>query len=183
VMTCREALTGSAQKVKRPRQARPTTSGDHHAEVPPPQALPRRPGAAPSRAPDRPVGSAATKFSPCRTMAASTRGTRARDALQEALLERCGCGPSTRRATRGASMADDGRDPAARRRPPRRGRPSPPRRADVLRAAAGLHRGGRRSWSCGSDPAGTPSSPSGDRCPPGAAAAGRCSGPEWVTET
>src|SRR6266540_7422688 len=34
-----------------PRQARPTTPGDHHAEVPAPQALPRRPGAAPSRAP------------------------------------------------------------------------------------------------------------------------------------
>src|SRR3954468_18032616 len=32
-----------------PRQARPTTPGDHHAEVPAPQALPRRPGAAPSR--------------------------------------------------------------------------------------------------------------------------------------
>src|SRR3954451_7731548 len=40
-----------------PRQARPTTPGDHHAEVPAPQALPRRPGAAPSRAPDGPVGS------------------------------------------------------------------------------------------------------------------------------
>src|SRR3954452_18725596 len=39
-----------------PRQARPTTPGDHHAEVPAPQALPRRPRAAPSRAPDRPVG-------------------------------------------------------------------------------------------------------------------------------
>src|SRR5947199_9873786 len=39
-----------------PRQARPTTPGDHHAEVPAPQALPRRPGAAPSRAPDGPVG-------------------------------------------------------------------------------------------------------------------------------
>ena len=39
-----------------PRQTRPTTPGDHHAEVPAPQALPRRPGAAPSRAPDGPVG-------------------------------------------------------------------------------------------------------------------------------
>src|SRR5205814_951794 len=39
-----------------PRRARPTTPGDHHAEVPAPQALPRRPGAAPSRAPDGPVG-------------------------------------------------------------------------------------------------------------------------------
>src|SRR5215211_682187 len=39
-----------------PRQTRLTTPGDHHAEVPAPQALPRRPGAAPSRAADRPVG-------------------------------------------------------------------------------------------------------------------------------
>src|SRR6266496_6707893 len=39
-----------------PPQTRPTTPGDHHAEVPAPQALPRRPGAAPSRAPDGPVG-------------------------------------------------------------------------------------------------------------------------------
>src|SRR3984957_15174840 len=39
-----------------PRQARPTTPGDHDAEVPAAQALPRRPGAAPSRAPDGPVG-------------------------------------------------------------------------------------------------------------------------------
>src|SRR5215207_7914758 len=34
-----------------PRQARPTTPGVHDAEVPASQALPRRPGAAPSRAP------------------------------------------------------------------------------------------------------------------------------------
>src|SRR3954469_23365984 len=39
-----------------PAQARPTTPGDHHAEVPAPQALPRRPGAPPCRASDRPVG-------------------------------------------------------------------------------------------------------------------------------
>src|ERR671914_2716072 len=39
-----------------PRQAGPRTPGDHDAEVPAAQALPRRPGAAPSRAPDRPVG-------------------------------------------------------------------------------------------------------------------------------
>src|SRR6266700_3763370 len=41
---------------KGPRQVRPATSGDHHAEVPAPQALPRRPGAAPSFPPDGPVG-------------------------------------------------------------------------------------------------------------------------------
>ena len=40
-----------------PRQARPTTPGDHHAEVPAPQALPRRPDAAPPLPPDGPVGS------------------------------------------------------------------------------------------------------------------------------
>src|SRR5918999_1825472 len=39
-----------------PRQTRPTTPGDHDAEVPAPQALPRRPGAAPSLSPDGPVG-------------------------------------------------------------------------------------------------------------------------------
>src|SRR3954452_7140278 len=39
-----------------PAQARPTTPGHHHAQVPAAQALPRRPGAAPSRAPDGPVG-------------------------------------------------------------------------------------------------------------------------------
>src|SRR5947208_6803879 len=39
-----------------PRKARPTTPGDDDAEVPPPQALPRRPGAAPSVPPDGPVG-------------------------------------------------------------------------------------------------------------------------------
>src|SRR5919107_406844 len=55
VISCREPRTGSAHQV-RPRQARPTTPGVHHAEVPAPQALPRRPGSAPSRAPDRPVG-------------------------------------------------------------------------------------------------------------------------------
>src|SRR3954470_774858 len=38
-----------------PRQARPTTPGDHDAEVPAPQALPRRTGAAPSLPPDGPV--------------------------------------------------------------------------------------------------------------------------------
>jgi hypothetical protein len=35
-----------------PRQARPTTPGDHDAEVPASQALPRRPGAAPSLSAD-----------------------------------------------------------------------------------------------------------------------------------
>src|SRR4051812_30675955 len=39
-----------------PRQTRPTTPGDHHAEVPAPQALPRRPGAAPFLPPDGSVG-------------------------------------------------------------------------------------------------------------------------------
>jgi len=41
---------------KGPRQTRPMTPGDPDAEVPAPQALPRRPAAAPSRAPDGPVG-------------------------------------------------------------------------------------------------------------------------------
>src|SRR5438270_519698 len=39
-----------------PRKARPTTPGDDDAEVPASQALPRRPGAAPSLPPDGPVG-------------------------------------------------------------------------------------------------------------------------------
>ena len=40
-------------------------------------------------------------------------------------------------AARPTRVAGDGRDPAARRRPPQRGRPSPPRGGDVRRAAAG----------------------------------------------
>jgi hypothetical protein len=43
--------TASAHQVKATTGAA-TTPGDHDAEVPAPQALPRRPGAAPSRAPD-----------------------------------------------------------------------------------------------------------------------------------
>src|SRR5204863_400055 len=47
-------------------------------------------------------------------------------------------------AARPARMADDGRDPAARRCPPQRGRARPPRGGGVRRAAAGTDRGGRR---------------------------------------
>src|SRR5215469_14172742 len=57
----------------------------------------------------------------------------AEDALQEALLEVLRVWPE-----------HPPRDPAARRRPPQRGRPSPPRGGDVRRAAARRHRGGRR---------------------------------------
>src|SRR5918995_5924006 len=55
-----DSMSRSADRLRSPgegpRQARPTTPGDPDAEVPAAQALPRRPGAAPSRAPDRPVG-------------------------------------------------------------------------------------------------------------------------------
>jgi hypothetical protein len=47
---------GEGPRHARPRHARPTTPGDPDAEVPAAQALPQRPGAAPSRAPDGPVG-------------------------------------------------------------------------------------------------------------------------------
>ena len=53
-----------------PRQARPTTPGDHHAEVPAPQALPRRPGAAPSGAPERACASCSRRW-PCSAPAAT----------------------------------------------------------------------------------------------------------------
>src|SRR3546814_12649534 len=41
-------------------------------------------------------------------------------------------------------VAGHGRGPTARRRPPQRDRPSPPRGGDVRRAAARRHGGGRR---------------------------------------
>jgi len=47
-------------------------------------------------------------------------------------------------AARPARVAGHGRDAAARRRPPQRGRPAAPRGADVRGAAAGRHGGGRR---------------------------------------
>ncbi len=56
VISCREAPTGSAHQVKGHDRRGPPSPGDHHAEVPAPQALPRRPGAAPSLPPDGPVG-------------------------------------------------------------------------------------------------------------------------------
>src|SRR6266540_4374624 len=211
-----------------PRQARPTTPGDHHAEVPAPQALPRRPGGAPSRAPDGPVGprgrGGAHGLPQARQRAArgerrvrrcagahagahlgalrrpgrrashhrrpAARDQRSRSGLVHdrrrvarargrarglrLLRARPGRGAAVRvdrrpgghvrgalgrltrrdrradatagrgRAARPARVAGDGRDPAARRRPPQRGRPSPPRGGDVRQAAAHRHRGGRR---------------------------------------
>src|SRR5918995_3659090 len=56
VISCREALIGSAHQVKGRDRRDPTTPGEHHAEVPAPQALPRRPGGAPSHPPDGRMG-------------------------------------------------------------------------------------------------------------------------------
>src|SRR5439155_15661680 len=48
-------MSRNAQRLRSPgegpRQARPATPGDDYAQVPAPQALPRRPGAAPSLSP------------------------------------------------------------------------------------------------------------------------------------
>src|SRR3954452_17720512 len=58
VTPCRDPPAGSAHRVKgRDRRGPQATPGDHHhAEVPAPQALPRRPGAPPSLPADGPVG-------------------------------------------------------------------------------------------------------------------------------
>ena len=69
----------------------------------------------------------------------------AEDALQEALLEALRVWPD-HPAARPARVAGDGRDAAAGRRPPQRGRPPAPRGGDERRASVGSadFRGGRR---------------------------------------
>src|SRR3954447_22142244 len=98
-----------------PRQARPTTPGDPDAEVPAAQALPRRPGAAPSRAPDRPVGPRG------RRGAHGLPASRQRAARGERRVRRCA---GTHAGAHLGALRRPGRRPGHHRRPaPRDQRP------------------------------------------------------------
>src|SRR4051794_20223298 len=108
-----------------PRETRPATPGDHDAEVPAPQALPRRPGAAPSLPADGPVGA---------------RGRGGAHGLPQ---ERQRVAPGERRVRRRAG-ARAGADVGALRRPGRRAGHHRRSAARDQRSRRGLVHGRRR---------------------------------------